>query len=194
MKKEDRRVQRTKQALQDALIDLIIEKTYDAISIQEIVDYANVGRSTFYSHYSSKDAVFFDSFKSLEASLKALFEHKKIVPNKLIFTNSLLSHLDKDRKLYAALAGERGGVLAANHMKKILYGLVHSELKIQLIDKNITKKKLDATIHFMVGAIFSTASWWLDNKTGWSFEEVDEFLQSMFKPIFYELSSGKNND
>jgi AcrR family transcriptional regulator len=51
----DRRVQRTRELLQRALIDLISQGAYDSITIQEIVDRANVGRTTFYLHYTSKD-------------------------------------------------------------------------------------------------------------------------------------------
>jgi len=55
MAKTDRRVQRTRELLQKALIDLINERGYDPITIQDIVDRANIGRTTFYLHYSSKD-------------------------------------------------------------------------------------------------------------------------------------------
>ena len=51
----DRRVQRTRKLLQDALIDLVAEKGYVAVTIQEILDRANVGRSTFYAHFQDKD-------------------------------------------------------------------------------------------------------------------------------------------
>ena len=53
--KVDRRIQRTRQLLEDALIALILEKGYDKITVQNIVDQANVGRSTFYSHFLDKD-------------------------------------------------------------------------------------------------------------------------------------------
>jgi AcrR family transcriptional regulator len=50
MMKTDRRVQRTRELLQKALIELISERGYDALTIQDIVDHANVGRTTFYLH------------------------------------------------------------------------------------------------------------------------------------------------
>src|SRR5215510_13478896 len=58
MSKTDRRVQRTRELLQKALIELIGERGYDAITIQDIVDRANIGRTTFYLHYNSKDELF----------------------------------------------------------------------------------------------------------------------------------------
>ena len=51
----DRRVQKTRKLLLDALVSLILEKGYDEVSIQDIIDRANVGRSTFYAHYENKE-------------------------------------------------------------------------------------------------------------------------------------------
>ena len=51
----DRRIPRTRAMLQHALISLILKKNYEAITIQDICDAANVARSTFYAHYKSKD-------------------------------------------------------------------------------------------------------------------------------------------
>jgi AcrR family transcriptional regulator len=55
MTKADRRVQRTRDLLQKALIELMRERAFEAVTIQDIVDRANVGRTTFYLHYGSKD-------------------------------------------------------------------------------------------------------------------------------------------
>ena len=65
--KMDRRVQRTRQLLDDALIAQILEKGYDKITVQNIVDQANVGRSTFYAHYLDKDAL-------MESSVEMIME------------------------------------------------------------------------------------------------------------------------
>lgn len=61
--REDRRIQKTKKLLIEALGELIIEKGYEAITIQDIVDRANVGRSTFYAHYESKDQLMLGNIK-----------------------------------------------------------------------------------------------------------------------------------
>jgi hypothetical protein len=55
MGKVDRRIRRTQKALHDALISLVFEKNYDSITVQEILDRADVGRATFYAHFESKD-------------------------------------------------------------------------------------------------------------------------------------------
>src|SRR5512133_339484 len=60
---EDRRTQRTQQALMDALLDLLKAKHYDAISVKDIIESANVGRSTFYAHYQTKDDLLRGAFE-----------------------------------------------------------------------------------------------------------------------------------
>src|SRR5258707_3194308 len=65
----DRRIPRTKAALQHALTSLILKKDYEAITIQDICDAANVGRSTFYAHYTSKDDLKRKGFEKLRKLL-----------------------------------------------------------------------------------------------------------------------------
>src|ERR1700712_3059528 len=60
--KDDRRTARTKSSLRSALINLILEKRYDEITVQDIIDRANVGRSTFYVHCLDKDDLLISDF------------------------------------------------------------------------------------------------------------------------------------
>lgn len=55
---EDRRVQRTRELLQKALLELLQTCDYDVIMIQDITERANVGRTTFYLHYESKEDLY----------------------------------------------------------------------------------------------------------------------------------------
>src|SRR5215470_5123998 len=71
MKQErrDRRVTRTDRLLQQALIALILERGYEAITVQDVLDRADVGRTTFYAHFPSKEALLLSLFDSMRASL-----------------------------------------------------------------------------------------------------------------------------
>ncbi|MBP5343300.1 TetR/AcrR family transcriptional regulator C-terminal domain-containing protein [bacterium] len=55
MAKLDRRIEKTRKSILDAFTKLITIKEYSKISIQDIIDEANVGRSTFYMHFETKD-------------------------------------------------------------------------------------------------------------------------------------------
>src|SRR5215510_3081353 len=68
---KDRRIQKTRKLLHDALGGLIQEKPYDEIAVQEILDRANVGRSTFYMHFRDKDELLLSSIRDMLGSVDA---------------------------------------------------------------------------------------------------------------------------
>ena len=67
----DRRIQRTRQLLHEALIELIQEKGYEAVTVQDILDRANLGRSTFYLHYRDKEELLLSGFERLRDEFEA---------------------------------------------------------------------------------------------------------------------------
>src|SRR5512139_3251865 len=68
----DRRVLRTRATLREALVRLILERGWDDISVQDVCDRANVGRSTFYSHFADKEELLLAGFDDLRKALVAL--------------------------------------------------------------------------------------------------------------------------
>ena len=66
----DRRVRKTREALHSALASLVVAKGYDAVTIQDVLDAADVGRSTFYSHFAGKEALLRSGFDRLRAELE----------------------------------------------------------------------------------------------------------------------------
>src|SRR5260370_29924841 len=113
----DRRSLRTKATLQHALNSLIQKKDYEAITIKDICDAANVGRSTFYSHYTSKDDL---KRKGFEVLRKLLFERQRTAQasqenNKdrsFGFSLAMFEHARDHKDQYRALVGGRGGTVS----------------------------------------------------------------------------------
>ena len=68
----DRRVKRTHKLLQEALIYLTLEKGYDAITIREITDRADVGYATFFRHYPDKEALLADVLEAMKDEFQSL--------------------------------------------------------------------------------------------------------------------------
>lgn len=63
------RIQKSRKLLHQALISLILEKNYESITVQQILDRANVGRSTFYMHFRDKDELLIMGFEHLREIL-----------------------------------------------------------------------------------------------------------------------------
>src|SRR6266852_5535624 len=106
----DRRIPRTRAMLQHALNSLILKKSYEAITIKDICDAANVGRSTFYAHYTSKDDLKRSGFEPLRRLLvdrqkEALAMARDDRSRSLGFSLSMFEHARDHRDHYRALIG-----------------------------------------------------------------------------------------
>jgi len=64
-----RRVARTKAAIEDAFVALVLERGYDRVAVEDITDRADLARATFYAHYPNKEAVQFSVFNRLTEDL-----------------------------------------------------------------------------------------------------------------------------
>ena len=103
---DDRRVRRTTRALIQALVDLSIDKGYSAITVQDLLDRADVGRSTFYAHYRGKDDLVIRSF---ERMLDGLDRRMGAEPGRVAPVRELFEHVGGFNGFHRAMA--RGGML-----------------------------------------------------------------------------------
>jgi len=102
----DRRSRRTRQLLMQAMVELIRVKRYDAISVREITEHADVGRSTFYAHFTDKDDLFVDGVHRMIDGLDPAPGHPQAAwPYPSL---ALLHHVGSQADLYRILARGRG--------------------------------------------------------------------------------------
>jgi AcrR family transcriptional regulator len=152
----DRRVRRTRQALRDALIDLIVERGYPRVTVQDVIDRADVGRSTFYSHYRDKDDLL---LSSLDEQIRAAFTSDvggvDASPSLWVFTHAA-SHAD----LYRALIRRRGGwTIVRRQMEETLAEMYERQLPDPPADTPVPRR---AAARFLAGALVALTAWWLD--------------------------------
>jgi AcrR family transcriptional regulator len=162
-RKTDRRVRRTRDALGDALITLMREKPFDAITIQDVLDLAGVSRSTFYTHFRDKDDLFLsnadDSFHHL-ANLLTLRaeESRRVAPVREFFAHAASLGEFHD-KLVATGKHQDAMELAREHFAR---GIEQRLAKLALEPANTSVSRA-AIAHLLTGAMFSLVSWWLDS-------------------------------
>jgi AcrR family transcriptional regulator len=110
----DRRVARTRNALYDALVALIRERDYDTIRVEDILGRANVGRSTFYAHFKSKDELLKRSLERLKAELLSVLDQAD-TPDIGVVSRALFKHVGHHRDIYFSLSGKAAAeVLSAS--------------------------------------------------------------------------------
>ena len=113
-RRPDRRVERTRALLSQALLQLIVEKGFDEIAIQDITDRANVSRATFYLHYKDKDELLFSSMQAIYDELLRDFPAvtrelilREAEPADLVVATDF-EHVAAHADFYRVMLSERG--------------------------------------------------------------------------------------
>jgi len=183
----DRRVQRTQDVLHQALMSLIIEKGYEVITVQDIIDRANVGRSTFYTHYVGKQDLLRGGLKHLKDHLfacqRAARTSKARPPERLFaFSLALFEHVHSYRPVYHAIVGHQSGTMVMAELRALLSELVQSDLKTLSTNERPSEIPKNAMTHFVVGALISVITWWLDERSKLSPAEADSVFRRLTLP------------
>ncbi len=178
--KNDRRSRRTRQALGDALVELMMEKGYEAISVKDIIEHADVGRSTFYSHYADKEELF---VSQLDRLVELLSQHvTQDTPdggNPFFPSLGLFIHIKEQWKLYRILAWGSGVDLLTRHLQKSLSEKIQERLSA---GGQTYEVPLPVMANFLSGSFLSLVTWWLDNKMVYSPEQMDEMFRKLTLP------------
>ena len=99
----DRRPERTRRSLRNALIALMTEKPYESITVEDIINRADVGRSTFYTHYRDKDALLMDNLAGLRSILEQPALAEPATRRRLVrFSLPLFRHVHDEQRLARA--------------------------------------------------------------------------------------------
>jgi AcrR family transcriptional regulator len=175
----DRRVRRTRKALLDALLALMIDKGYEAISVQDIIERADVGRSTFYSHYTDKDDLLQDGM----AGLRTIVERSEAAPHDgrrmLGFSLNLFRHIHEHQQLARALFARPGRAPVLGHIEAVLAGVVRAELPEPPGTSAVPR---EALVRYVVGAYLSLLEWWLSTDPPSPPEEIDRTFRALVLP------------
>ena len=185
----DRRQQKTRTAIFSAFTSLLAEKSYSKITVQEIIDAANVGRTTFYAHFETKD----DLLKEL---CEELFGH--IIGSAMDCTHThglysdgsapesvfchLLQHLqENDRNIIALLSCESSEMFL-RFFKDSLNELVRSQFINQNRKAN-TDIPEDFLINHISGSFVEMVLWWIRGHRKQTPEDLDRYFRAVIEPM-----------
>lgn len=169
----DRRVLKTKSALRDAMLELMAQKGWDDMTIQEICDKANVGRSTFYVHYQSKDDLLSEGLKDLRDMLAG--QPAKLDGLGFQFLAGLLEHMAEQREVFKAAIGRRSGHGVARRFKEMVFQLV----EIELNRRCHSAAKSPWVARFVAGGIVDAMAWWVDAPKAPSIKYMERELNQL---------------
>lgn len=175
----DRRVVRTRRILSEALIALITEKGYEKTTVQDVIDRANVGRSTFYAHFLDKDALLRSGFEHLRDELS-----KKEIGGKESWDVALdlFQHAGSHYPLYKAMVGKQSWNMIQQYAHKFLVALIKEHLKPKMSARKKSPVPLDIVVHYIVSSFLALLTWWLEQNMPYSAEEMTEMFKRLTKP------------
>jgi len=181
MEKEDRRVKKTRQALQEALIELILEKGYEAITVQDVLNRANVGRSTFYAHFYDLEDLLQSEFEVLQAEFEQHMSMHPIGSTIWDLSHLLFHHAQRYQTLYKVVVGKATGQIIQSNF----YRYISTQIRIRLeTDYNSFNNKLltlDILEHYLASSFMALLSFWLDKSLHYSAEEMAQIYRDLVK-------------
>jgi len=173
-KPQDRRVQRTRQLLQDALVSMMIEKGYEATTVQDIIDRAHVSRATFYAHFADKETLLYSRLEDLRSFIG---ERQRHTPGSLGFSLVMLEHARSHLALWRAIASRDGGTFVLERIQRMIADLAGVDLKALAFKTTPQQRGLAA--QYIAGAFVGMLRWWLDQGAKLPAEEVDAVFRRL---------------
>lgn len=177
--KNDRRSQRTRQLISDSFVELLLEKGYEAMSIRDVIERANVGRSTFYSHFKDKEELFVSQLDRLLEALSRHLPHEHNEQNPFFPSLGLFQHIQDQQKLFRALSWTSGVDILTKHLQKSMSEKIEEKLKSSGQTYEVPTPVM---ANFLAGSFLTLVKWWLDNKMVYSPEEMDAMYCSLALP------------
>ena len=176
-RKKDRRVVRTRDTLGDALVALMREKDFKEITVQEVLDRAGVGRSTFYVHYRDKDDLFLSDVEDFFEKCSSSLTRNGASPKRLLPVKEFFTHVREAREFYAALV--RSGKVSDVHALGRGFFARSIDERLRLSGLELEPMQRSAQANVLAGSFFSLLEWWVDKGMKANPQEMDELFHRM---------------
>jgi AcrR family transcriptional regulator len=197
LEKKDRRVRRTRRALREAMLDLMQEKGYEQVTIEELTNRADIGRTTFYLHYNAKQDLLLEQFGEMvdqlvaqlsqiplsswgqEGDLRSVDDH----PSRPI--TMIFYHAAENEDLYRIVLQGEGVDQAAQRLQTIMTNAVNAYMHHKLGDESERMNlqiPLDVFANYFAGALLGVLKWWLEASMPYTPQEMEGIFFQMFLP------------
>jgi AcrR family transcriptional regulator len=155
-------VARTERALNEALFALIQVKGYDKVTVQNIIDRADVGRSTFYAHYDTKDDLLLSSMDKLTADIDRFLEGVSGLDGPVLPVRGLFHHVAEQRPVFQSLFGTSGIDLVMRAARDMLAARALQTIREREAAGRGHAVDAQTRSAFLAGALMAFVGWWLD--------------------------------
>jgi AcrR family transcriptional regulator len=177
--KPDRRVIRTRQLLHGALLELTLQRGYPNVTVQDVLDAAQVARSTFYAHFRDKDDLLLSGFQDMGDYLPALMfpddcERTRAYPP---FGVVLFRHVGERPALAKAFLGSGAGPLVFDHVRNLIVVAARAWLGRRARQKDAIPVELQ--VQHLAGSLLGLLRWWIDHDFPHTPDEMGTLCQRL---------------
>lgn len=178
-RRADLRVRRTRDALGAALLELLQEKPINQITVQDVLNRARVGRSTFYLHFRDKDDLLLSQLELFLEFMSTVLSVRKDRSTRVAPVEEMFAHIGNQNKLYRILSD-------SGHIKDfydLAEGYFARGIGERLVEsgrmKDVPERVLAARASALAGGLLSLLRWWLDRGEKEAPKEMDEMFHRM---------------
>lgn len=188
---EDLRVRRTRKLLQTALIELTIQKGFDAVTVQDICDSAMVNRATFYRHYADKydllDQYMDEIYDLLDQTQgESNIEHPDAPPAGLVH---LLEHLHSHATFYRAMLGPKGYANFGERIRLYMEKRFRRSLPANAAISTPGRPPVDMLLRCISSAGLGAIEWWLEKDMPVSAEQMATWSVQLSRAYLHDTYS-----
>lgn len=185
-RRPDARIRRTHERLGRALIELIRDKPINEVTVQDVLDRASVGRSTFYLHYRDKNDLLFSQLENFLEFMSTLLTARKEVSNRVVPLTEMFEHIGGQQRMYQALAeSERLEDFFDLAQDYFTHG-IERRLKDSKRTSKFSQRELRARSVALAGSYLALLRWWIARGANESPVELDTLFHRM---VWYGLGA-----
>jgi AcrR family transcriptional regulator len=181
--KVDRRSQRTYRLVSSALAELMLKRPYDEILVQDILDQAGVGRTTFYAHYFDKADVLSTMIEQLLETFKEKIAHSE-AQQRLVPSLELLEHIcerHQHQQLQAIMRGHAGEQLW-EALQTALCKAIEPALATLGGESGSSSIPLPVVAQYLAGTYLTLLKWWLAADMPYSPKQMETIFEQLALP------------
>ncbi len=188
-RKLDRRVIRTRRLLREAFFALILEKGYEAVTVEEITQRADLGRTTFYLHYRDKEDLLMVSISELIDDLIEQMSHLPLRDWRLdsAHPSTAISlpfqHVANNARLYRIIVRGEGTFSATRRLREIIVQASSEMIRVLLEKEGLRlhpQVPMEVFMNYLAGSWLGLVTWWLENAMPYPPEQMALMFQKMF--------------
>jgi hypothetical protein len=183
--KEDRRTRRTRRILREALLSLLKEKRYEDISVQDIIERADVARSTFYVHYVDKQDLLVGKWGVFASNLghqAEVISHEEKESHSMLPTRGWFHHIQAQSPILKIIAKDPAMDLAMKTLHGILHRDVQTRIESYLPADEAVSIPSSLIVDYLSDSLMTLLKWWVKHDMPYPPQKMDELFQQLVMP------------